>query len=143
MAATEDEFEGEARVVYSLRALVRYFVRLGALGFGGPVALTGFMHRELVEERRWISEAEYKDGLTLAQLAPGPLAAQLCFYLGFVHHGVLGATAAGIAFVIPGFAIVVAAGWLYVTYEGTSWLQDVSTRSARPSSASSPPAPTS
>ena len=121
----EDAADDDEPSSYSLAELVRYFLRLGALGFGGPVALTGFMHRDLVEDRRWISEDEYKDGLALAQLAPGPLAAQLCFYLGFVHHGVLGATAAGVAFVIPSFVIVVAGGWLYVTYEGISWLQDV------------------
>lgn len=110
---------------YSLSQLVGYFFKLGCLGFGGPVALTGFMQRDLVVAREWISEGEYKDGLALAQLAPGPLAAQLCFYLGFVHYGVLGATVCGLAFVLPSFAIVVAAGWLYVTYEGLSWIQDV------------------
>ncbi len=119
-----EEVEPEERS-YSLRQLVGYFFKLGCLGFGGPVALTGYMQRDLVVAREWISEGEYKDGLALAQLAPGPLAAQLCFYLGFVHYGVLGATVCGLAFVLPSFAIVVAAGWLYVTYEGLSWIQDV------------------
>ena len=76
---------------YTLVELVAYFLKLGTLGFGGPVALVGYMHRELVEGRRWISEAEYKEGITLAQLAPGPLAAQLAIYLGYVHYGVWGA----------------------------------------------------
>src|SRR5574343_1397341 len=71
---------------YSLWQLMLYFLRLGTLGFGGPVALVGFMHRDLVEERGWISEADYKEGLALAQIAPGPLAAQLAIYLGYVHH---------------------------------------------------------
>lgn len=62
---------------YSLRQLFAYALKLGSLGFGGPVALVGYMHRDLVERRRWISEADYNTGLTLAQLMPGPLAAQL------------------------------------------------------------------
>ncbi len=110
---------------YSLLELFAYFLKLGAIGFGGPVALTGYMHRDLVEHRRWVTQAEYKDGLALAQLAPGPLAAQLAIYLGFVHHGVVGATLAGIAFVLPSFVIVVVGGWLYVTYAGLAWIQDV------------------
>src|SRR5438046_2419918 len=77
---------------YTLWYMVGYALRLGALGFGGPVALVGYMHRDLVEQRKWISEADYKEGLTLAQLMPGPLAAQLAMYLGYVHYGVLGAT---------------------------------------------------
>ncbi|MDB5341576.1 MAG: srpC, partial [Planctomycetaceae bacterium] len=62
---------------YSLMQLTAYHLKLGTVGFGGPVALVGYMHRDLVERRQWISEAEYKEGLTLAQLMPGPLAAQL------------------------------------------------------------------
>jgi chromate transporter len=89
--------------VYSLRQLVQYFFYLGYAGFGGPVALVGYMHRDLVEERKWISEEEYRDGLALAQLAPGPLAAQLGIYLGYVHYKVLGATLCGLAFVLPSF----------------------------------------
>ena len=69
-----------------------YFLRLGAAGFGGPIALAGFMQRDLVEDRRWISRQDYLDGLALAQLAPGPLAAQLAMYLGYVRAGVVGAT---------------------------------------------------
>jgi chromate transporter len=110
---------------YSRLELFGYFLKLGTIGFGGPVALTGYMQRDLVERRHWVAQAEYKDGLALAQLAPGPLAAQLAIYLGFVHHGVLGATLAGIAFVLPSFVIVVIGGWLYVSYAGLSWIQDV------------------
>ena len=83
-----------------------YTLKLGTVGFGGPVALIGYMHRDLVEERKWISETQYKDGLALAQLAPGPLAAQLAIYLGYVHYGVLGASLVGIAFVLPSFLMV-------------------------------------
>jgi chromate transporter len=110
---------------YSRLQLVGYFLKLGAIGFGGPVALTGYMHRDLVERRAWVTQAEYKDGLALAQLAPGPLAAQLAIYLGYVHYGVVGSTLVAVAFVLPSFLMVVAGGWLYVTYAGLSWIQDV------------------
>src|SRR5436190_9020874 len=100
--------------LYTLRDMVLYALQLGTLGFGGPVALVGYMHRDLVERRKWISEADYKEGLTLAQLMPGPLAAQLAMYLGYVHYGVVGATLVGIAFVIPSFLMVCALGWAYV-----------------------------
>jgi chromate transporter len=81
------------------------------------------MHRDLVERRGWISEAEYKEGLTLAQLMPGPLAAQLAIYLGYVHYGVVGATLVGVAFVIPSFLMVVALGMAYTAYGGLDWMQ--------------------
>src|SRR5258708_24840246 len=110
---------------YTLWELVAYALKLGTLGFGGPVALVGYMHRDLVETRNWISEADYKEGLTLAQLMPGPLAAQLAMYLGYVHYGVLGATLVGIAFVLPSFLMVLALGWAYVTYGGLAWMQSV------------------
>ncbi|MDO8992226.1 MAG: chromate transporter, partial [Daejeonella sp.] len=95
---------------YTLRELVIYFLKLGTWGFGGPVALVAYMHRDLVENRNWLSEEEYKEGLALAQLAPGPLAAQLGIYIGFVHYGLLGATLAGLAFILPSFLMVLALG---------------------------------
>ncbi|HEY9827536.1 MAG TPA: chromate transporter [Stenomitos sp.] len=110
---------------YSLKQLTQYFLKLGALGFGGPIALVGYMHRDLVEERQWMSEAEYQEGLTLAQVAPGPLAAQLSFYLGYVHYGILGSALVGLAFVLPSFLIVVALGWAYTLYGGLNWMQAV------------------
>ncbi|MBC5862785.1 chromate transporter [Flavobacterium turcicum] len=110
---------------YSLRALVLYFLKLGTIGFGGPVALVGYMHKDLVENRNWISEEEYKEGLALAQLAPGPLAAQLGIYLGFVHYRILGATLVGFAFVLPSFVMVVLLGMIYKLYGGLSWIQAV------------------
>lgn len=100
-------------------------LRLGSLGFGGPVALAGYMHRDLVEARRWIADADYKEGLALAQLMPGPLAAQLAMYLGYVHYRVAGATLVGIAFVAPSFLMVVALGWAYLRFGGLSWMQAV------------------
>ncbi len=110
---------------YTLMQLVAYMLRLGTLGFGGPVALAGYMHRDLVEQRGWITDADYKEGLALAQLMPGPLAAQLAMYLGYVHYRVLGATLVGVAFVVPSFVMVVALGWAYVGYGGLSWMQSV------------------
>src|SRR6185436_3938196 len=110
---------------YTLRQLVLYFLKLGYAGFGGPVALVGYMHRDLVEKNKWISEEEYKEGLALAQLAPGPLAAQLGIYLGFVHYGVIGATLCGLAFVIPSFIMVVVIGIAYKLYGGLPWMQAV------------------
>ena len=110
---------------YSLAAMARYFLKLGTIGFGGPVALVGYMYRDLVESRRWISEEDYKEGLTLAQLMPGPLAAQLAMYLGYVHYRVPGATVVGAAFVLPSFVMVVAIGFAYVRFGGLPWMQAV------------------
>ena len=105
--------------------LSRYFLRLGALGFGGPIALVGYMHRDLVEARGWFTEEEYREGIALAQLSPGPLAAQLCFYVGYLRGGITGSALSGLAFVLPSFAMVVAMGWAYVRYGGLSWVQAV------------------
>ena len=127
MGADQHESEGTVfqSVPYTLWQLVGYVLGLGTWGFGGPVALVGYMHRDLVERRNWISEAEYKEGLTLAQIMPGPLAAQLAIYLGFVHYGVVGATLVGVSFVLPSFFMVVALGWAYKEYGGLPWMQAV------------------
>lgn len=110
---------------YSLFELAKYFLKLGSTGFGGPIALVGYMHRDLVENKKWISEEEFKDGLALSQLAPGPLAAQLGIYIGYVHHGIWGATITGLTFVIPSFIMVVLLGMAYKVYGGLSWMQAV------------------
>lgn len=110
---------------YSLKELLLYFLKLGAIGFGGPVALVGYMHRDLVEDQKWISEDEYKESLALAQLAPGPLAAQLAIYLGYVHYRILRATFIGFAFILPSFIMVVLLGIAYQLYGGLSWIQAV------------------
>lgn len=110
---------------YSLAMLARYFLKLGTIGFGGPVALVGYMHRDLVEKRQWITEDDYKEGLALSQLAPGPLAAQLAIYLGYVHYRIIGATIVGLAFVIPSFLMVLAIGFAYVKFGGLPWMQAV------------------
>jgi chromate transporter len=110
---------------YTLWQLVRYMLGLGTWGFGGPVALVGYMYRDLVEKRAWIGESDYKEGMALAQLMPGPLAAQLAIYLGYVHYRVAGATLVGMAFVLPSFAMVVALGAVYTSYGGIDWMQSV------------------
>jgi chromate transporter len=117
--------DAPAAAPYTLWQLVRYMLALGTWGFGGPVALVGYMYRDLVERRHWISESDYKEGLTLAQLMPGPLAAQLAIYLGHVRYHLLGATLAGLAFVLPSFCMVVVLGALYVAYGGIGWMQAV------------------
>jgi chromate transporter len=111
--------------VYSLKDLIIYFLKLGSWGFGGPVALVGYMHRDLVENRKWISEDDYKEGLALSQLAPGPLAAQLAIYIGYVHYKLVGATLTGLAFVIPSFFMVLGIGYAYVEFGGLPWMQAV------------------
>jgi len=108
-----------------LRQLVYYFLRLGTLGFGGPIALAGYMQRDLVEQRRWLTEADYKEGLALAQLLPGPLAFKLAIYLGYVRFGAPGAATVGIAFTLPSFLMVLAIGWAYVRYGSVGWMQAV------------------
>ena len=110
---------------YRLKDLIIYFLKLGTWGFGGPVALVGYMHRDLVIEKKWISEDDYKEGLALSQLAPGPLAAQLSIYIGYVHYHILGATLAGIAFVLPSFFMVIGIGYAYVLYGGLPWMQAI------------------
>src|SRR3954451_24893058 len=110
---------------YSLWEITLYYLKLGTWGFGGPVALVGYMQRDLVEGKGWLTEEEYKEGLALAQLAPGPLAAQLGIYIGFVHYGLIGATLTGLAFVLPSFIMVVLLGMAYQLYGGLAWMRAV------------------
>ena len=110
---------------YSLSRMVLYFLWLGTVGFGGPIALAGYMQRDLVDERKWFTNDEYLEGLALAQLAPGPLAAQLAMYLGFVRAGWLGATLVAFAFIGPSFLMVVLLALAYVRYGGLTWMQAV------------------
>ncbi|MBI3440730.1 MAG: chromate transporter [Proteobacteria bacterium] len=110
---------------YTLWQLMAYMLKLGTIGFGGPVALVGYMHRDFVEERGWIDETDYKEGLALSQMAPGPMAAQLSIYLGYVHYRILGATLSGLAFVLPSFLMVLAIGWAYVRFGGLPSMQAV------------------
>ena len=107
----------------SLRAMLRFFLWLGAAGFGGPIALVGYMEREFVDRRHWVTRQELKDGIAFSQLAPGPLAAQLAIYLGWLCAGLRGATLTGIAFVGPSFVMVLVLSALYLRFGGMSWLQ--------------------
>jgi chromate transporter len=109
----------------TLRDVLGYFLYLGTFGFGGPIALAGYMQRDLVEQRGWITKKDYVDGLALAQLAPGPLAAQLAIYLGWVKGRVLGATAVAAAFILPSFLMVLVLSAVYVRYGGLPWMQNV------------------
>jgi chromate transporter len=108
-----------------LREFLLYFLRLGTLGFGGPIALAGHMQRDLVEERGWVSSQDYFEGLAFSQLSPGPLAAQLAMYLGWVRAGSLGATLTGVGFVLPSFLMVIVLAGLYVHYGRLPWIQGV------------------
>src|SRR5437879_7085795 len=102
----------------SLGRLVRYFLKLGSLGFGGPIALVGYMHRDLVEQRGWFSDDEYRQGLALAQTMPGPLAAQLAMWMGFLQAGARGAAAVAVPFVLPAGLLVTAVAVIYTWYQG-------------------------
>jgi chromate transporter len=119
--ATELTSSGVTRP--STAALIKYFLYLGSAGFGGPVALIGYMQRDLVERRGWFTREEYLKSLALSQLAPGPLAAQVAICLGYVHSRVWGATLVALAFVLPSFLMTVAIGWLYVRFGGLGWMQ--------------------
>jgi chromate transporter len=107
----------------TLPELLLYFLRLGTFGFGGPIALAGHMQHDLVETRGWISPQDYREGLALSQLSPGPLAAQLAMYLGWVRFGRLGATLVAVAFILPSFVMVVVLSALYLRYGGLPWMQ--------------------
>lgn len=125
----------------SLPQLLVYFAKLGAFGFGGPIALTGAMQRDLVERERWISLQEYKEGLALSQLAPGPLAAQLAIYLGWTRFGVLGATLVAFAFILPSLLMVLGLSALYLGTEVSLGCKVFSMASTLRSSPSLPEAP--
>jgi chromate transporter len=115
--------ENSTAVVVSIPRFVGYFLWLGTVGFGGPIALAGHMQQDLVDKRRWVAREDYVEGLALAQLAPGPLAAQLAIYLGYIRAGIVGATLVGIAFVLPSFLMVLALSAAYVRYGGLNWMQ--------------------
>jgi len=118
-----DQPAAEGRAPCTLGELLLYFLRLGTMGFGGPIALVGYMQRDLVERRGWIAPEDYKQGLALAQLAPGPLAAQLAIYLGWVRARVLGATLVALAFILPSFLMVLALSAAYIQYGGLWWMR--------------------
>src|SRR5215467_12234649 len=108
-----------------LGEIVAYFLRLGTLGFGGPVALCGLMEKDLVQERKWLSREEMRDAIAVAQTLPGPLAIQVGIFISYLRGGFWGAWAGGWAFILPNFLIVAALGALYVHFGGLSWMTAV------------------
>ena len=103
-----------------IRELVRYYLRLGSIGFGGPVALVGQMERELVGERKWLTKEEMREGIAVCQSLPGPLAIQVGIWISYIRGGFWGAWAGGWAFILPNFVIVTVLGALYVHWGGLS-----------------------
>lgn len=121
-SATEPVAE-DATKKQRILPLVWYFLRLGTWGFGGPIALVGYMQKDLVDERKWISQEDYLQGLAFSQLAPGPLAAQLAMYLGLLRGGIVGATLVALAFILPSFLMVLALSFFYVKFGGLPWMR--------------------
>src|SRR6058998_3717709 len=114
--------EAEASRRVAIRDLVRYFLRLGLLGFGGPVALVGQMERELVGDRKWLTKDEMREGIAVCQSLPGPLAIQVGIWISYIRGGFWGAWAGGWAFILPNFIIVATLGALYVHFGGLPWV---------------------
>lgn len=109
----------------NFKNLSSYFLKLGTIGFGGPAALTQLMEKNLVEERKWLTKEEYVEGFALSQLAPGPLAAQMAIYIGWLKHGSLGAAWIGFLFCLPSFLMCIALGYLYIKFGSLPWIQSV------------------
>lgn len=110
-------------VFFKLRDLLVYFIRLGTFGFGGPIALAGAMQKDLVAERHWVPRSDYLEGLAFSQLSPGPLAAQLAMYIGWLRSGSIGATLVGLSFILPSFLMAVAVAALYLHFGSLPWIQ--------------------
>ncbi len=122
---TDHPAKVQTTVSCTLRAFLSYFLRLGTFGFGGPIALAARMQKDLVEERGWISQEDYLEGLAFSQLSPGPLAAQLAMYIGWVRYGALGATFAGTFFILPSFGMVLVIAALYLHYGSIAAIQSI------------------
>jgi len=105
-----------------IRDIVAYFLRLGTIGFGGPVALVGQMERELVGGKAWVTRQEMRDAIAVSQSLPGPLAIQVGIFIAYMRGGFWGAWAGGWAFILPNFGIVAALGALYVYFGGLNWM---------------------
>jgi chromate transporter len=105
------------------QAFLGYFLGLGTWGFGGPIASVGYMQRDLVERRAWLTRKDFLDGVALGQTMPGPLAAQVVMWLGFLRAGTRGALAASAAFIAPSFLLVLAVAVAYAHYQGLPVVQ--------------------
>jgi chromate transporter len=117
-----DEERVEPRPV-TFRRLLRYFLGLGTWGFGGPIATVGYMQRDLVERNGWMGREEFLNGVALGQVTPGPLAAQVVMWVGYLRRGWAGALGTAAAFILPSFVVVLAVSFFYVRYQGLSWVQ--------------------
>lgn len=106
-------------------SFVRYFLGLGTWGFGGPIATVGYMQRDLVERRRWLDRQDFLDGVALGQTMPGPLAAQVVMWVGYLRNGPLGALATALVFILPSFVLVLAVAVVYVQYQGLAVVQAI------------------
>jgi len=107
----------------SLWKLFKYFLKLGSFGFGGPVALVGYMQRDLVEKERWVSQDEFSQGVALSATLPGPLAAQVAMWIGYLRQGFWGCTIASVGLIGPPFILVLAFSAIYVMYEEAPWIR--------------------
>ncbi|MEA2478019.1 MAG: chromate transporter, partial [Actinomycetota bacterium] len=105
------------------RNYLRYFLWLGTFGFGGPIATVGYMQRDLVEKRAWLGKQDFIDGVALGQTMPGPLAAQVAMWVGFLQQGAMGALLVALPFILPSFVMVLTIAIFYVRYQGLDWVQ--------------------
>jgi len=115
----------DSRPAVPLGRLMRYFLWLGAFGFGGPIATVGYMQRDLVEKRHWLDRTEFLNGVALGQTMPGPLAAQVAMWVGYLQAGAWGAIAVALPFILPSLAIVLVVAYLYVRFEGLTVIQSL------------------
>ena len=121
---SQDEPKSEGASI-DFERFLRYFLWLGTFGFGGPIASVGYMQRDLVEKRKWLDKQEFLNGIALGQTMPGPLAAQVAMWVGFLRRGALGALAVAFAFILPSFLLVLTVAYCYVKYQGLAWMQSL------------------
>lgn len=125
MIADDKKPQVSSSDAFTMGRFILYFLKLGSFGFGGPAALANYMQRDLVEQKKWITEEEYIEGFALAQLSPGPLAAQLAIYLGWVRGRIFAATLVGFAFILPSFFLCVALAIAYIRFGQLPWIQSL------------------
>src|SRR5205809_2699616 len=116
LPSLDEPTERQAGVPF--RRYLRYFLGLGTWGCGGPIATVGYMQRDLVEKRAWLDRSDFLNGVALGQTMPGPLAAQVVMWVGFLQRGALGALVTSLVFILPSFLLVLAVAVLYVQYQG-------------------------
>jgi chromate transporter len=117
--------ETEPRESIPFVRFIRYFLGLGTWGFGGPIATVGYMQRDLVEKREWLARQDFLNGVALGQTMPGPLAAQVVMWVGYLQRGAVGALATSLTFILPSFILVLAVAVLYVQFQGLAVVQAI------------------